>query len=244
MLTPLVSSTGGAFTNICPASDVLCHPMGTDSETSGSHYPLADSGSHSLARAPLRSRIDPRGQNRAVAERFKNDSIHDPEHLSSYPQRTSCYPRARHHPLGCPREVGDAAYPFALPLCRDAPSRAPRSRSSYAELGSCLATGEPARPEIRPIDDCNPTCQKRALVASRGYRVAYQSCPWCAAMSEAVHAACTRFGRRFQRVSERSLLAEPLELRHLWCPRHHPSDAGACGRRSSGDQDPCHRRSA
>jgi hypothetical protein len=84
MLTPLVSSTGGAFTNIYPASDVLCHRMGTVSETSGSHYPLANSGCHSLARAHLRSCIDPCDQNRACAERFKNNATHDPEHLPSY----------------------------------------------------------------------------------------------------------------------------------------------------------------
>jgi hypothetical protein len=128
---------------------------------------------------------------------------------------TKFYPRARYHPLGCPREAGDAAYPFARPLCRDAPSRAPRFRSSYAEPDSCLSADEPTRPKIRPIDDCNPTCQKRALVVSRCYRVACQSCPWRAAMSEAVHAATTRFGRRFPQCREHSPLAALLELRHL-----------------------------
>lgn len=189
MLTPRVSSTGGAFTNVYPASGVLCHRLGTVSETSGSRHPLANSDRHSLARALLRSCIDPCGQNRARAERFRNDSAHDPEHLPSYLQRAKFYPRARYHPLGCPREAGDTAYPFAHPLCRDAPSRAPRFRLSYAEPGSCLSADESARPKIRPVDDCNPTCQKRALVASRDYRVASQSCPWCAAMSDAVHAA-------------------------------------------------------
>jgi hypothetical protein len=133
MLTPLVSSTGGAFTNVYPASDVLCRRLGTVSETSGSHYPLANSDCHSLARARFRSCIDPCGQNRACAERFKNSAAHDPEHLPSYQGRARFYPCARYHPLGCPREAGDTAYPFTLPLCRDAPSRAPRSRSSYAE---------------------------------------------------------------------------------------------------------------
>ncbi len=208
-------STGRAFTNTYSASDVLCHRMGTVSETSGSHCPLANSGRHSLARALFRGCIDPHGQNRARAERFKNDATRDPEHLSSYLQRTKFYPRARYHPLGCPREAGDAAYPFARPLCRDAPSRAPRFRSSYAEPDSCLSADEPTRPKIRPIDDCNPTCQKRALVVSRCYRVACQSCPWRAAMSEAVHAATTRFGRRFPQCREHSPLAAPLELRHL-----------------------------
>lgn len=215
MLTPRVSSTGGAFTNVYPASGVLCRHPGTVSETSGSHYPLANSDRHSLARALFRSCIDPGGQNRAYAERFMNDATHDPEHLPSYPRRSKFYPRARHHPLGCPREAGDTAYPFTRPLCRDTPSRAPRFRSSYAEPNSCLSADEPARPKIRPIDDCNPTCQKRALVASRGYRVACQSCPWCAAMSNAVHAATTRFGRRFPRCGEHSPLSAPLELRHL-----------------------------
>lgn len=215
MLTPLVSSTGGAFTNVYPASGVLCRRPGTVSETSGSHYPLANSERHSLARALFRSCIDPCDQNRACAERFKNSATHDPEHLPSYLRRVKFYPHTRHHPLGCPREAGDTAYPFARPLCRDAPSRAPRFRSSYAEPDSCLSADEPARPKIRPIDDCNPTCQKRALVVSRGYRVADQSCPWCAAMSDAVHAAITRFGRRFPRCSEHSPLAAPLELRHL-----------------------------
>lgn len=215
MLTPRVSSTGGAFTNVYPASDVLCHRPGTVSETSGSHYPLASSERHSLARTLSRSCIDPCDQNRARAERFKNDATHDPEHLPSYLRRARFYPHTRYHPLGCPREAGDAAYPFARPLCRDAPSRAPRFRSSYAEPDSCLSADEPARPKIRPIDDCNPTFQRRALVVSRGYRVAYQSCPWCAAMSDAVHAAITRFGRRFPRCSEHSPLAAPLELRHL-----------------------------
>lgn len=215
MLTPRVSSTGGAFTNVYPASGVLCRRPGTVSETSGSHYPLADSERHSLARALFRSRIDPCGQNRACAERFRHDATHDPEHLPSYPQRTRFYPRARHHPLGCPREAGDTAYPFARPLYRDTPSRAPRFRSSYVGPDSCLSAGESARPKIRPIDDCNPTCKKRALVASRGYRVADQGCPWRAAMSDAVHAAIARFGRRFPRCSEHSPLTAPLELRHL-----------------------------
>lgn len=71
------------------------------------------------------------------------------------------------------------------------------------------------RPKIRQVDDCNPTCQKQALVVSRGYRVADQSCPWRAAMSVAVHAAGTRFGRRFPRCSEHSPLSAPVELRHL-----------------------------
>lgn len=133
MLTPLVSSTGGAFTNVYPASDVLCHRPGTVSETSGSHYPLANFDRHSLARALFRSCIDPCDQNRAHAERFKNSAAHDPEHLPSYQRRARFYPFARYHPLGCPREAGDTAYPFTRPLCRDAPSRAPRFRSSYAE---------------------------------------------------------------------------------------------------------------
>lgn len=208
-------SSGGAFTNFYPASGVLCRRKGTVSETSGSHYPLADSDRLPLARALFRSRIDPHGQNRAGAELFRDDAPRDPEHLPSYPRRTKFYPRAQHHPLGCPREAGDVAYPFARPLCRDTPSRAPRFRSSYAEPNSCLSAGEPARPKIRPIDDCNPTCQKRALVVSRGYRVAAQSCPWCAAMSDAVHAAITRFGRRFPQCGEHSPLTAPPELRHL-----------------------------
>lgn len=144
MLTPLVSSTGGAFTNVYPASDVLCHRMGTVSETSGSHYPLANSGCHSLARAHLRSCIDPCDQSRACAERFKNSATHDPEHLPSYLRHVKFYPHVHYHLLGCPREAGDTAYPFARPLCRDTPSRAPRFRSSYAEPGSCLsATSQP-----------------------------------------------------------------------------------------------------
>lgn len=244
MLTPLVSSTGGAFTNEYPASDVLCHRRGTVSETSGSRYPLARSDCLSLARAHLRSCIDPHGQNRARAERFRNSTAHDPEHLPSYQDRARCYPHARHHPLGCPREAGDVAYPFTRPLCRDAPSRAPRSRSSYAEPSSCLAAGELARPKIRQVDDCNPTCQKQALVASRDYRVAYQSCPWCAAMSVAVHAAVTRFGRRFPRCREHSPLAAPVELRHLWCSRHRPASPALFRPASPCDQDFFRRRSA
>lgn len=105
MLTPLVSSTGGALTNSYPASDVLCHRMGTVSETSGSHYPLARFGRHSLAQALFQTCIDPHGQNRARAERFKNSAAHDPEHLSSYPRRTKFYPRARNHPLSCPLKL-------------------------------------------------------------------------------------------------------------------------------------------
>lgn len=150
MLTPRVSSTGGAFTNVYPASDVLCHHMGTVSKTSGSHYPLANSGCHSLARAHFRSCIDPCDQDRAHTERFKNSAAHDPEHLPSYLERTKFYPRARHHPLGCPREVGDAAYPFALPLCRDAPSRAPRFRSSYFEPARAFRrTSQPDQRYVR-----------------------------------------------------------------------------------------------
>lgn len=215
MLTPRVSSTGGAFTNVYPASGVLCHRMGTVGKTSGSHHPLANSDRHSLARVHLRSCIDPCDQDRACAERFRNSATHDPEHLPSYLRHVKFYPHAHYHPLGCPREAGDTAYPFARPLCRDTPSRAPRFRSSYVEPGSCLSADESARPKIRLVDDCNPTFQKRALVVSRGYRVACQSCPWCAAMSVAVHAADTRFGRRFPRCSKHSPLTAPLELRHL-----------------------------
>lgn len=105
MLTPRVSSTGGAFTNTYPASDVLCHRMGTVSETSGSHYPLARFGRHSLARALFQTGIDPHGQNRARAERFKNSTAHDSEHLSSYLRRAKYYPRAQDHPFGCPLEL-------------------------------------------------------------------------------------------------------------------------------------------
>jgi hypothetical protein len=189
MLTPRVSSTGGAFTNVYPASGVLCRRLGTVSETSGSRYPLADSDCHSLARAHFRSRIDPGGQNRACAERFRNSAAHDPEHLPSYHERSRFYPFARYHPLGCPREAGDTAYPFAHPLCRDAPSRAPRFRASYVEPTRALRQASPLDQRYVRSTNCNPTCQKQALVVSRGYRVAYQSCPWRAAMSVAVHAA-------------------------------------------------------
>lgn len=192
----------------------------------------------------FRSCIDPCGRSRARAERFRNDSAHDPEHLPSYPQRAKFYPRARYHPLGCPREAGDTAYPFAHPLCRDAPSRAPRFRLSCAEPDSCLSAAESARPKIRPVDDCNPTCQKRALVASRGYRVAYQGCPWCAAMSDAVHAASHSLRAALPPV-QRAFSAHrssgapsPLML---------PSPPGLhrrLGQLDPSDRDPFHRRSA
>ena len=105
MLTPRVSSTGGAFTNAYPASDVLCHRMGTVSKTSGSHYPLARPGRHSLARVLFRTSLAPHGQNRARAERFKNSAAHDPEHLSSYLRRARFYPHAQNHPLSCSLEL-------------------------------------------------------------------------------------------------------------------------------------------
>jgi len=82
VLTPRVSSTGGAFTNECPASDVSRHRAGTTGETSGSRYQLARSEEpFTFVNDRSRTGIDPHGQNRACAERFKNDTAHDSKRL-------------------------------------------------------------------------------------------------------------------------------------------------------------------
>jgi hypothetical protein len=85
VLTLRVSSTGRAFTNECPASDVPCHRTGTTSETSGSHYQLARSEEPpTFVNDRTRICIDPHGQNRAGAELFRNDTARDSKRLPSY----------------------------------------------------------------------------------------------------------------------------------------------------------------
>jgi hypothetical protein len=82
VLTPLVSSTGRAFTNECPASDVPCHRPGTTNETSGSRHQLARSQEpFTFANDRSRTGIDPHGQNRAGAELFRNDTARDSKRL-------------------------------------------------------------------------------------------------------------------------------------------------------------------
>jgi len=78
-------------------------------------------------------------------------------------------------------------------------SRAPRFRSSYVERNSRLSAAN--QPDQRYVRSTTAiiTFQKQALVVSRGYRVAARGCPRCASMIAAVHAAVTRFGRRFLR---------------------------------------------
>jgi hypothetical protein len=89
MLTPRASSAGGAFTIECPAIDVLCHPKGTVSETSGFHHRLARPGQSPAFADDCwpQACINPCCQNRAGTERFKNSAAHDSERLQSY-QRT------------------------------------------------------------------------------------------------------------------------------------------------------------
>jgi hypothetical protein len=155
MLTPRVFQLEEPSPTKYPASDVLCHHPGTVSKTSGSCYPLDRLDHYSLARALFRSGFDPCGQSRVCAERFKNNAAHDSEHLSSYLRHARYYPHVRHHLLGCPREVDGSAYPFTHPVCRDAPFKSPSVPFELCRAQLAPFGGESARPEIRPVDDCN-----------------------------------------------------------------------------------------
>jgi len=119
--------------------------VGTVSKTSGSHYPLASSGCHSLARALFRSCIDPHGQNRAHAERFKNSAAHDPEHLSSYLRRAKYYPRAQNHPLGCPHKL-------VIPRTRSPSRFAATLRQKHLGSGRAMSAVTRALRQASPSD--------------------------------------------------------------------------------------------
>lgn len=164
VLTPRASSAGRAFTIEHSASDVLCRRMGTVAETSGSRHRLAKPEQLlALTSNGSRARIDPYGQNRASAERFKNSAAHDSERLTSYREPTSVTPW-----IAAVRPVVHAR------------QKATRTRSLNLSprplVKECLGSHR-ARPplnprvpfgatrwwtKIRPTDICNLTCQKRA----------------------------------------------------------------------------------
>jgi hypothetical protein len=169
--------------------------MGTVSETSGSHYPLANSGCHSLARAHLRSCIDPCDQNRACAERFKNNATHDPEHLPSYldtqsftpastttrsvvhaklviprtrsPARFAATPRQGH--LGSVRAMPSSARAFRRRIGPTKDTSGRRLQSHLSKTSTrCFARLPSRLPEL-PLVRCGECCgSRRNSLASAG----------------------------------------------------------------------------
>jgi len=155
MLTPRASSAGGAFTIECPASDVLCHLKGTVNETSGFRYRLARPRQPPALANSCWSQIgiDPCGQNRAGAERFKNSAAHDPERLPSYQRPQGFYPASRCCQPGCPREASNTAYPFArLFILRDPSSKGASAPIELDHVSPCVSFDAHGRDQryVRP----------------------------------------------------------------------------------------------
>ena len=119
-LTPRASAAGGAFTNECPAIDVLCHRQGTVNETSGFRHRLARLGQSPLSRmtvdpkpaltSAIRIVLAPNGL-RTVLLTIQNAFRRVDELVEFYPMSRCYLP-------GCPREVTNTAYPFTRHLAR------------------------------------------------------------------------------------------------------------------------------
>jgi len=129
MLTPRFFRMEEPSPTRYPASDVLFHRRGTVSKTSGSRYPLAISETRLLAQAHVEAALTLTART-ALAPNGLSTTLHATQNTYHRPEkRRALLPR----PTPLARlftEARDAANPFAHPLFRDAPSRAPRFRAS------------------------------------------------------------------------------------------------------------------
>lgn len=111
--------------------------------------------------------IDPIGQDRACAERIKNNAARDPERLRPYsqnPTSVSSQVDARHLVVHARDElrapVRSTWSATAHQSCLGSHRARPRS---YVPFSAVFP-----RPEMRPVGLCNPHFQRRAPVASCG----------------------------------------------------------------------------
>ena len=124
-------STGGAFTNEYPASNVSCHRRGTVNETSGSRHRLANPRNDSLSQTAtlelaftlaIRTTLAPNSL-RTVLLAIRNAFRRAMSLRDFHPQTNTIH-------QGCPHKVNRPAHPFAQLVVRDTSSKAPRFRSS------------------------------------------------------------------------------------------------------------------